>query len=66
MDIAPIKTRRDYRHALKRIDRFDEAKRGTSEGDYLDVLVTNQIPYGSERISAARSNSLHWQPQSRP
>jgi plasmid stability protein len=40
MDIAPIKTRRDYRHALKRIERLMTAKRGTPEGDCLDVLVT--------------------------
>jgi HTH-type transcriptional regulator / antitoxin HigA len=40
MDIAPIKTRRDYRHALKRIESLMRAKRGTPEGDYLDVLVT--------------------------
>src|SRR5215831_2949273 len=40
MDIAPIKTRRDYRHALKRIEGLMRAKRGTPEGDYLDVLVT--------------------------
>ena len=40
MDVAPIKTRRDYRHALKRIERLMTAKRGTAEGDCLDVLVT--------------------------
>jgi HTH-type transcriptional regulator/antitoxin HigA len=40
MDIAPIKTRRDYRNALKRIENLMRAKRGTLEGDRLDVLVT--------------------------
>jgi HTH-type transcriptional regulator/antitoxin HigA len=40
MDITPIKTRRDYRHALKRIESLMRAKRGTPEGDHLDVLVT--------------------------
>jgi len=40
MDVAPIKTRHDYRHALKRIERLMTAKRGTPEGDCLDVLVT--------------------------
>jgi hypothetical protein len=29
MDIAPIKTRRDYRNALKRIEGLMSAKRGT-------------------------------------
>jgi HTH-type transcriptional regulator/antitoxin HigA len=40
MDIAPIKTQRDYRRALKEIDKLMTAKRGTLEGDRLDVLVT--------------------------
>ena len=40
MDIAPIKTRRDYRNALKRIEGLMNAKRGSAEGDRLDVLVT--------------------------
>src|SRR5271157_5860265 len=40
MDVAPIKTRRDYRRALKRIEGLMTAKRGTPEGDCLDVLVT--------------------------
>jgi hypothetical protein len=40
MDIAPIKTRRDYRHALKRTERLMTAKCSTPEGDCLDVLVT--------------------------
>jgi HTH-type transcriptional regulator/antitoxin HigA len=40
MDIAPIKIRRDYRRALKEIEGLMTAKRGTPEGDRLDVLVT--------------------------
>ena len=40
MDIAPIKTQRDYRRALKDIESLMTAKRGTPEGDRLDVLVT--------------------------
>jgi len=40
MQIAPIKTRRDYQRALKRIERLMTAKRNTAEGDCLDVLVT--------------------------
>jgi antitoxin component HigA of HigAB toxin-antitoxin module len=40
MDVAPIKTRRDYRTALKHIEGLMTAKRGTPEGDRLDVLVT--------------------------
>jgi len=40
MDITPIKTKRDYRCALKEIEELMNAKRGTPDGDRLDVLVT--------------------------
>jgi HTH-type transcriptional regulator / antitoxin HigA len=39
MDIRPIKTQRDYRRALKQIEGLMTAKRGSPEGDHLDVLV---------------------------
>ena len=32
--------RRDYRNALKRVEGLMRAKRGTAQGDPLDVLVT--------------------------
>jgi HTH-type transcriptional regulator / antitoxin HigA len=40
MDIAPLKTKQDYRRALKEIEGLMRAKRNTPEGDRLDVLVT--------------------------
>ena len=40
MNIAPIKTQRDYRRALKEIEGLMTARRNTPEGDRLDVLVT--------------------------
>jgi HTH-type transcriptional regulator/antitoxin HigA len=40
MDIKPIKSERDYRKALKEIDRLMDARPSTIEGDRLDVLVT--------------------------
>lgn len=40
MDIAPIRTKRDYRRALKEIEALMDAERSTPEGDRLDVLVT--------------------------
>ncbi len=40
MDIAPIRTKRDHRRALKEIEGLIEAKRRTHQGDRLDVLVT--------------------------
>ena len=40
MNIRPIKTKRDYRRALKRIEELMEAAPDTPEGDELDVLST--------------------------
>ena len=40
MNIMPIKNKRDYRRTLKEIEGLMDAKRGTHEGDRLDVLVT--------------------------
>jgi HTH-type transcriptional regulator/antitoxin HigA len=40
MNIAPIKTQRDYRRVLKEIEGLMAAKRNTPAGDRLDVLVT--------------------------
>jgi HTH-type transcriptional regulator/antitoxin HigA len=39
MDIAPMKTQRDYRRVLKEIENLMTAKRNTPNGDRLDVLV---------------------------
>lgn len=39
-DIKPIKTRADYRLALKEIEALMTAERDTPEGERLDVLVT--------------------------
>lgn len=39
MDVRPIKTKSDYRRALKEVEELMDAKRGTPEGDRLDVLV---------------------------
>lgn len=40
MNIKPIKTRADYRAALKAIEKLMDAKANTPEGEKLDVLVT--------------------------
>ena len=40
MTIHPVKTDRDYRKALQRIDRLMNATPNTSEGDELDGLTT--------------------------
>jgi HTH-type transcriptional regulator/antitoxin HigA len=40
MDIAPIKSQRDYRRVLREIEGLMSARRNTPQGDRLDVLVT--------------------------
>ena len=40
MNIKPIRTKRDYKSALKTAETLMHAKTGTAEGDHLDVLVT--------------------------
>ena len=40
MEISPINSARDYRRVLKEIEGLMTAKRGTAQGDRLDVLVT--------------------------
>lgn len=40
MDIKPIKTKADYRAALKDIEGLMTARANTPEGERLDVLVT--------------------------
>jgi len=40
LDIKPIRTKADYRAALKDVESLMAAKANTPEGDRLDVLVT--------------------------
>jgi HTH-type transcriptional regulator/antitoxin HigA len=40
MNIAPMKTARDYDRTLQRIEQLMDAKPGTKHGDELDVLTT--------------------------
>ncbi|MGK2873059.1 MAG: helix-turn-helix domain-containing protein [Alphaproteobacteria bacterium] len=40
MNISPVKTQRDYRRTLKEIEGLMGAKRGTPDGDRLDILAT--------------------------
>lgn len=40
MNIKPIKTRADYREALKAVESLMDARANSPEGDRLDVLVT--------------------------
>ena len=39
MNIRPIKTKKDYEAALKRIDKLFNAKPNTPSGDELEILL---------------------------
>ncbi len=39
-DIRPIRTKADYRAALKEVERLWDAEPGTAAGDRVEVLVT--------------------------
>src|SRR5271163_1231001 len=45
MKIRPIRTRADYRVALKEVERLWRADPGTPAGDRVDVLVTLFVAY---------------------
>jgi HTH-type transcriptional regulator/antitoxin HigA len=49
MDIRPIKTKADYRAALKTVERLWNAAQGTPDGDRVEVLVTLIEAYEAER-----------------
>lgn len=38
MNIKPIKTKKDYQEALKRLEEIFDAPPGTAEGDELEIL----------------------------
>jgi HTH-type transcriptional regulator/antitoxin HigA len=40
MNIRPIKTEKDYKYAITRIEELWGAKKDTPEGDEMDLLVT--------------------------
>ena len=50
MEIRPIKTKADYRAALKEVERLWEAEPGTPEGDRVDVLTTLIEAYEARHV----------------
>jgi HTH-type transcriptional regulator/antitoxin HigA len=61
MNIAPIKSKRDYERTLSRIERLMDAKLGTKAGDELDVLTwyaTSPAVQGGEGERGRRSRPL--------
>jgi HTH-type transcriptional regulator/antitoxin HigA len=48
-EVKPIRTKRDYEIALKKVEKLWGAKSGTREGDQLDVLATLIDAYEAAR-----------------
>jgi HTH-type transcriptional regulator/antitoxin HigA len=51
MDIKPVKTKKDYQNALKRIEELWEAKPNSPEADELDILATLVEAYEAKNFS---------------
>ena len=51
MKIKPIKTKKDYEQALERLEVIFDAKRGTEEGDELEILGILIDQYENERFA---------------
>lgn len=58
MTIKPIKTKKDYEAALKKIDELFDATPNTPEGDLLDVLVTLVEAYEQKHFAIAPPNPI--------
>jgi HTH-type transcriptional regulator/antitoxin HigA len=58
MQIKPIKSDRDYRAALKQIDRLMDAAPNTPRGDELDVLATLVEAWEERHHSIAAPNPI--------
>jgi len=50
MRIKPIKTEREYEQAMRRLDEIFDAKKGTPEGDELEVLGMFIEKYENEQF----------------
>jgi HTH-type transcriptional regulator/antitoxin HigA len=50
MKIKPIKTKKDYQFALERLEKIFIARKGTDEGDELEILSILIEKYESDRF----------------
>jgi len=50
MNIKPIRNEADYQKALERLEMIFDAKRGTSEGDELEILAIIVDNYENEHF----------------
>ncbi|MFM8744516.1 MAG: type II toxin-antitoxin system HigA family antitoxin [Cytophagales bacterium] len=50
MRLKPIKTKKDYQQALERLDEIFDARKGTAEGDELEILGMLIEQYENEKF----------------
>jgi HTH-type transcriptional regulator/antitoxin HigA len=50
MNLKPIKTKKDYQQALDRLELIFDAKKGTKEGDELEILSILIDQYENEHF----------------
>jgi HTH-type transcriptional regulator/antitoxin HigA len=50
MDISPIRNEKDYKKALERLEVIFDTKRGTKEGDELEILAILIDNYENENF----------------
>jgi HTH-type transcriptional regulator/antitoxin HigA len=53
MNIKPIKTKKDYEAALKKIENLFDAKPDTADGDLLEILITLVEAYEQKHFNIA-------------
>lgn len=58
MRIRPIRTKADYRAALKEVERLWDADPGTPAGDVVDVLTTLIEAYEAENFPIAAPDPI--------
>ena len=58
MDIRPIKTKADYRTALKEVERLWDADPGTPDGDRVDILTTLIEAYEAKHFPIAAPDPI--------
>lgn len=51
MTVKPIKTKKDYNEALERLETIFDAKKGSTEGDELEVLSILIEKYEDKRFA---------------
>jgi len=60
MDLKPIKTKRDYQAALKRVEQVWHAAAGSPEADALDVLTLLIADYESRHFPIADPDPIQF------